>query len=156
MTRAGSFTAQGPPTPADLVNFGRVRELPTLLGIALSGLALLTIAHLLVTSVRRRRRDFAIMRALGCTRGQIRRTATWQAVTLTACALVVGVPVGAMCGRVAWQIFARTIGTLPVPELPFRQFAVLITIALGLAVAIAALPGNSAGHAHSARLLMRE
>jgi hypothetical protein len=65
--RAGPFIVQGPATPTDLVNFGRVRNLPMLLGIALSGLALATIAHLLVTSVRRRRRDLAILRTLGFT-----------------------------------------------------------------------------------------
>ena len=51
------------PRPTDLVNFGRVQDLPLLLGVALSLLALLTIVHLLLTSVRRRRRDFAVLRA---------------------------------------------------------------------------------------------
>ncbi|HYV77747.1 MAG TPA: FtsX-like permease family protein, partial [Streptosporangiaceae bacterium] len=135
VTRAGPFAVQGPPTPTDLVNFGRVRNLPMLLGIALSGLALLTIAHLLITSVRRRHRDFAILRALGFTRGQVRRTAAWQAATLTAAALAIGIPAGAVCGRAAWLIFARHLGIVPAPDIPLPWFAVLIPIALGLAVA---------------------
>ena len=68
--RLGPFITQGPATPTDLVNFGRVQDLPLLLGTALSLLALLTIAHLLLTSVRRRRRDFAVLRTLGFTRGR--------------------------------------------------------------------------------------
>src|SRR5262249_37203317 len=59
--------------------------------------ALLTIAHLLITSVRRRR-DFAILRALGFTSWQVRGTLCWQAVTLAGMALVTGVPAGIACG----------------------------------------------------------
>jgi putative ABC transport system permease protein len=156
VTRAGPFNVQEPATPTDLVNFGRVRNLPMLLGTALSGLALVTIAHLLITSVRRRRRDFAILRALGFTRGQVRRTAAWQAATLTAAALAIGIPAGAVCGRAAWLIFARHLGIVPAPDIPLPWFAVLIPIALGLAVAIAALPGESAARAKPAHLLRSE
>jgi FtsX-like permease family len=156
VTQAGPFTVDEPATPTDLVNFGRVRNLPMLLGIALSGLALLTIAHLLITSVRRRRRDFAILRTLGFTRGQVRRTAAWQAATLTAAALAIGIPAGAVCGRAAWLIFARHLGILPAPDIPLLWFAVLIPIALGLAVAIAAPPGESAARANPAHLLRSE
>jgi ABC-type lipoprotein release transport system permease subunit len=156
VTQAGPFIVQEPLTPTDLVNFGRVRNLPMLLGIALSGLALLTIAHLLITSVRRRRRDFAILRTLGFTRGQVRRTAAWQAATLTAAALAIGIPAGAVCGRGAWLIFARHLGIVPVPDIPLPWFAVLIPIALGLAVAIAALPGESAARVKPAHLLRSE
>jgi ABC-type lipoprotein release transport system permease subunit len=37
-------------------------------------LALATIAHLLITSVRRRRRDLAVLRTIGFTRAQVRST----------------------------------------------------------------------------------
>jgi putative ABC transport system permease protein len=120
------------------------------------GKALATITHLLITSVRRRRRDFAILRALGFTRGQVRRTAAWQAATLTAAALAIGIPAGAVCGRAAWLIFARHLGIVPAPDIPLLQFAVLIPIALGLAVAIAALPAESAARAKPAHLLTSE
>jgi len=57
-----------PSSPADPVNFGQTQGLPLLLGLSLAVLALLTIAHLLLTSARRRRRDLAVLRALGFTR----------------------------------------------------------------------------------------
>jgi FtsX-like permease family len=154
--RAGPFVVQGPGTPTDLVNFGRVGNLPMLLGIALSGLALATVAHLLLFSVRRRRRDLAILRILGFTRGQIRRTAAWQAGTLAGAALAFGIPAGLVCGRVAWQIFARHLGILPVLDVPVLQFAVVIPAALALAVAIAMVPGESAARARPARVLRSE
>jgi hypothetical protein len=153
---AGPFTVQGPATPTDLVNFGRVQGLPLLLGGAMSLLALLTIVHLLVTSVRRRRRDLAVLRTIGFTRGQVRRTVTWQAGTLTAAALVIGIPAGIICGRLAWRAFSGGLGTLPVVALPVATLAVLVPAALVLSAAVAALPGESAARARPARILRSE
>jgi ABC-type lipoprotein release transport system permease subunit len=69
---------------------------------------------------------------------------------------VFGIPSGLVCGRVAWQIFARHLGILPVLEIPARQFAVVIAAALALAVAIAVIPGESAARAQPARVLRGE
>jgi ABC-type lipoprotein release transport system permease subunit len=153
--RLGSFTVQGPATPTDVVNFGRVQQLPLLLGIALSLLALLTIAHLLLTSVRRRRRDFAVLRSIGFTRRQVRSTISWQASTLTAVALGLGIPVGILCGRVAWRLFAGQIGIAPVVVLPVIV-ALVVPAALVLAVAVAAVPGESAARTRPAEILRSE
>ena len=49
--------------------------------------------------MRRQRRDFAIMRALGFTSWQVRGTLCWQALTLSGIALVIGVPAGIAGGR---------------------------------------------------------
>ena len=154
--RAGPFVVQGPATPTDLVNFGRVQDLPFLLGVALSLLALLTITHLLLTSVRRRRRDFAVLRSLGLTRRQVRSAVGWQAGTLTAAALCLGVPAGIVCGRVAWQVFAHQLGILPVVVLPTLALGVLVGVALALAVAVAAGPGEAAARARPAEILRSE
>jgi len=61
-----------------------------------------------------------------------------------------------VCGRVAWQIFARHLGILPVVDIPLLQFAVVITTALALAVAVAVVPGESAVRAHPAHVLRSE
>ena len=62
-----NFFTQAPTKPTDLVNFGRIQDLPLILGglLVLGGLpvlggllavmALITVAHLLATSIRRRR-----------------------------------------------------------------------------------------------------
>jgi len=87
--------------------------MPLLVGGALGALAVLTITHLLITSVRRRWRDFAVLRTIGFTRGQVRRTVAWQVGTLMAAALAVGIPAGIVCGRVAWLVFAHQLGIVP-------------------------------------------
>jgi ABC-type lipoprotein release transport system permease subunit len=153
--RLGPFAVQGPATPTDLVNFGQVQDLPQLLGIALSLLALVTIVHLLLTSVRRRRRDFAVLRSIGLTRGQVRSAISWQACTLTAVALGLGIPAGVVCGRVAWQLFAGQLGIMPVVVLPVI-LVLVVPAALALAMAVAAVPGESAARARPAEILRSE
>ena len=152
----GPFIVREAQKPTDLFNFGGVQSLPMLVGTALGALALATIAHLLTTSVRRRRRDFAILQAIGFTRGQIRRVVAWQAATLIAVALVIGIPAGALCGRAVWLIFAHHLGILPVLSIPLGRFAVVAGGAIVLAVAIAALPGESAARARPTQVLRSE
>ena len=153
--RLGAFAVQGPATPTDVVNFGRVQDLPLLLGMALSLLALVTIVHLLLTSVRRRRRDFAVLRSIGLTRRQVRSAVGWQAGTLTAVALGLGIPAGIVCGRVAWRLFAGQLGILPVVVLPVI-LVLVVPAALVLAVAVAAVPGESAARTRPAEILRSE
>jgi ABC-type antimicrobial peptide transport system permease subunit len=153
--RLGAFAVQGPATPTDVVNFGRVQSLPLLLGMALSLLALLTIVHLLLTSVRRRRRDFAVLRSIGFTRRQVRSAISWQAGTLTVVALSLGIPAGILCGRVAWRLFAGQLGIEPVVVLPLI-LVLVVPAALVLAMAVAAVPGESAARTRPAEILRGE
>jgi hypothetical protein len=154
--RLGPYAVTGPSTPADLVNFGQLQDLPLLLGLALGLLALLTITHLLLTSVRRRRRDLAVLRALGFTGGQVRATVSWMAVTLAAVALAVGIPVGLLCGSQAWRFFAGQLGISDVARTPALSLVLLAVAGLGLAVAIALVPGISASRIRPADALRAE
>jgi putative ABC transport system permease protein len=154
--RLGPYAITGPSTPADLVNFGQLQSLPLLLGLALGLLALLTITHLLLTSVHRRRRDLAVLRALGFTGGQVRATVSWMAVTLAAVALAVGIPVGLLCGSQAWRFFTGQLGIIDVTRTPVLSLVLLAVVGLALAVAIASVPGVSAGRIRPADALRAE
>ena len=120
--RLGPFITEGPATPADMVNFGRVQDLPLLLGAALSLLALLTIAHLLLTSVRRRRRDFAVLRTLGFTR----RPGTRRGELAGQCpdrrrALPAASRPGSSAAGLAWRVFAHQLGIPPTVVVPLAD-----------------------------------
>ena len=52
------------------------------------------LVYTLLTAIRRRRRDLAVLKALGFLRRDVARTVTVQALTLGAVALVIGLPVG--------------------------------------------------------------
>ena len=152
----GPYAVLGPATPTDLVDFGQVQDLPLLLGGSLGVLALLTIGHLLSTSVRRRGRDLAILATIGFTRRQVRATVAWQAATLTVVALLIGIPAGIICGRLAWLLFTRQLGIVPVIDVPVPAFAVLIAAAVALALAAAAPLGEAAARARPAQALRSE
>jgi hypothetical protein len=156
LQRLGPIAVEEQSPPAGLLNFGEVQSMPLLLGGFLGVLALATIAHLLITSVRRRRRDLAVLRTIGFTRAQVRSTVAWQAATLVTMALVIGVPVGIACGRLAWLIFARQIGILAVVDVPLPYLAAMVAAAIALAVAIAAPPGESAARTSPALVLRSE
>lgn len=49
--------------PADITNYARLRDTPSLAGL-LAALALATVAHALASTVRRRRRDLAVLKTL--------------------------------------------------------------------------------------------
>jgi ABC-type antimicrobial peptide transport system permease subunit len=156
LARVGSYTVSGPAAPTDLLNFGQVQDLPQVLGIGLAVVALLTIAHLLMTSVRRRRREFAVLRTLGFTAWQVRGTLCWQALTLAGIALLLGVPAGIASGRLCWQVFAHQLGITPVLAVPVAVLSVMAAGWLAAAAVIAALPGQAATRTPAARVLRSE
>lgn len=125
-------------------------------GAVMALLAAGTLVHVLVSAVRRRRRDLAILKTLGFTRRQTRSTVAWQATVLTAIALVVAVPVGLATGRWVWSRFADDLGIVDEPRVAWLAVAILIPAALVLANAIAALPARSAARTQPARILRSE
>jgi hypothetical protein len=142
--------------PTDIVNFGRVRNTPLLLGGVLALLAAGTLAHVLVSAIRRRRRDLALLKTLGFERRQLTATVAWQATATVVVALLIGVPVGAAVGRWVWAAFADQLGILSEPRVP--SIAVLLTVlgALVLANLIAALPARAAARTRPANVLRAE
>jgi ABC-type lipoprotein release transport system permease subunit len=98
---------------ADVRNLQHVANLPALLGALVMLVALGTVAHALVTSVRRRRRDLAVLKTLGLVRRQVAATIAWQATTFAVVALSLGLPLGIAVGRWAWQLTAAALGVAP-------------------------------------------
>jgi hypothetical protein len=147
---------QLPSRPNDLVNFGRVQNLPLLLAALVALMAAATLAHVLVSSIRRRRRDLAILKTLGFERGQIARTVAWQATTLGLLSVAIGLPLGVAAGRWVWNAFATSLGILPSPATPFAALVIALPATLVLANMIAFLPGRAAGRVQAATVLRTE
>ncbi len=150
------WTVTAPDKPTDVVNFGHVQNLPVVLAAVLALLAAATIGHLLVSSVRRRRRDLAVLKTLGFVRRQVTAAVWWQATTLVVIALGVGVPLGVAVGRWAWDLLADQLGILARPSTPLAALVVLVPVALLLANAVAAAPAWSAGRTRAAVVLRSE
>jgi ABC-type lipoprotein release transport system permease subunit len=142
--------------PTDLVNFGRVEGLPLILALLLGALAAAVTAHVLVTSVRRRRRDLAILKTLGLLPRQVRAAVAWQATTLAAAGVVVALPVGVAAGRWGWTGFAGRLGVVPQPVVPLLAVLLIVPATLLLANLVAAGPGWMAGRVPPASVLRAE
>ena len=99
-------SATVPSRPADVANWGRVSGFPYVLAGLIAAAAVALLAHALATSSRRRRRDLAILKTLGFERRDVRMTVAWQATTVAAIGLLVGLPLGVGIGRFAWNLFA--------------------------------------------------
>jgi len=140
------LNAVAPPQPVDLVNFGRVQYLPLLVGGLLAVLAGGTLVHLLVTSIRARRSDLAILTVLGFVPRQLRRTIAWQANTIAAVALVLGLPVGLIIGRWLWIAFSDQLGVETITQTPWAAGLALVVAVLVTVQIIAAIPARTAAH----------
>lgn len=142
--------------PTDIVNFGGVQNTPLVLSAILAVMAAATLAHTLTTAVRRRRRDLAILKTLGFTRSQVRTAVAWQATTLVALGIVVGLPLGIAGGRWAWVLAADKQGVVSEPALPLFSLLLGIGAAVLLANLIAALPARHGANVSPALALRTE
>jgi hypothetical protein len=142
--------------PADIRDYTTVRDTPLVLGIMLALLGVCTLAHVLVTSVRRRRRDLAILKVLGLLRRQLLLVVCWEAIALAAAALFVGVPLGLLAGRWAWVLFADSAGVAPDASVPVALVLLIIPVTLALAALIAAWPGRAAARVRAGVVLRAE
>lgn len=135
-----------------------VRQLrkPLVLAALLGLIGVVALTHMLVSSVRRRRRDLAIMKTLGYDRRQMRLSVIWQASTLVLIALAAGLPVGIVGGRWACGLFADQLGIDRSPTIATTTLLLTIPATLLLANAIAAFPGRAAARIHPAVALRAE
>jgi FtsX-like permease family len=142
--------------PAEIVNYKTMGVLPVVLAAGLAAGAVAGLGLTLVASVRRRRRDFALLKTLGFTRGQLAGAVAWQSSVIAVTGLVVGVPVGIAFGRLLWLAFARQLSAVPDPVVPAASIALAAVAALALANLVAALPGRQAARTPAAEVLRTE
>ena len=149
-------TADSGELGASLVHTQKSRGLPLILAGLFGLVALATLVHVLVTSVRRRRRDLAILRTIGFTRRQIVATIAWQATTIAVIALLIGVPLGFLVGRFTWALFADHLGVVSVPVEAWGSVAIVVPIVLILANLVAIGPAMFARRTQPAQVLRAE
>jgi ABC-type lipoprotein release transport system permease subunit len=131
----------GQTRPPDVVNVARARSVPTIIAVVVALLALVVLVHALLTSVRARRLDVAVLRALGADRRWIARVVHIQASVLGLIALVIGVPVGIVAGRATYRVFADRLGLVATPAMPIvvvGSLAIAVLVVVNLAAALPA------------------
>jgi putative ABC transport system permease protein len=119
-------------------------------------LGVIATSHALIVTVRRRRLELGVLSALGFTPTQRRVVVVAQATTIAIVALVVGIPLGAVAGRLIWSAIASTIGLAADAVFPFALVALgavgfLITLNV-----IAVFPAHTARRLRAASALRSE
>ena len=142
--------------PAQIVDYRSLGGTPIELGAVLSGGALIALGLILLSSVRRRRRDIALLKALGFSRRQVIATVAVQSTIAVGLGAVVGLPLGILTGRILWDTFANSIHAIPHVVVPTATLLIIAGVSLVLANAIAALPARLAAQTSPAILLRAE
>jgi hypothetical protein len=142
--------------PAQIVNYRSIGSTPIVLAVGLAGGAIAGLALTLAASVRRRRRDLALLKALGFTRRQLAAAVAWQATVIAVVGVVVGIPLGIVVGRQLWTLFARNINVVPDPTVPVLSVLLVGLGTLVFANLVAAFPGRSAARTPTALVLRAE
>jgi hypothetical protein len=145
-----------PTLPAEIDRVRQIRGLPVALAAFVAVVALVAVGIALVSSLRRRRRELAVLKTLGFTRRQVRGTVAWQASTVAAVGLVIGIPLGLLVGTFVWHRVADELGVLPDPAWPVLGIALLAVIALVAVNLIAAIPARRAARTRPAIVLRSE
>jgi hypothetical protein len=128
--------------PAEIDGYRNARGLPVAIGAVLILFLIATLAHALVSTMRRRTNDLAVLRALGSTPRDLSTALRWQGFVLTASALVVGIPAGLIAGRFAWKAFASRIGIATGNSTPIAAFVIGTVALLVVATAVATVVGS--------------
>ena len=99
--------------PAEINGYRSARGLPLAIGVVLVLLLVATLTHVLVSTMRRRAADLAVLRAIGSSSRNLVATLRWQALVLTGSAILIGIPLGLIASRVAWRAFSSQLGIAP-------------------------------------------
>jgi FtsX-like permease family len=142
--------------PNGVTNYARIDGTPEVLAVLLAALGVAVLGQLAVVSGRRRRHDFAILKALGLLRRQVREITAWQASILAGLALIIGVPLGLMVGRWSWHLFGDGLGIPADAHVPLPLVLVMVPAVLIVANAVAAWPGQAAARIPPAHVLRTE
>ncbi len=120
-------------------------------------LGFIALAHALVMTVRRRRRDLALLGSLGMRPRELTGIVLVQGAVIAGLALLIGIPLGLVLVTPAWGAAAASLGVADdVAGLQPLDLAVLIVSVIGATLVLAALPSRSAARTRPAIVLRSE
>ena len=141
---------------AAIVNAGQMGSQPVALAIALAAGVLLSLMATVLAAARRRRRELALLKALGLTRGQMRSIVTVQTLVLLLIALIIGIPLGIAAGHLLWTNFAASLGVIPVIVVPVEAVALGLLALLVVGTVLGSVPASVAAATPTTLVLRAE
>jgi len=149
-------TVLGVQRPAQIVNYHSIGLTPVILAAGLAAGAIVALGLTLVASVRRRRRDLALLKALGFTPRQLVAAVACQATVAAVVGIIAGIPLGIVIGRQLWTLFAHNLNAVADPTVPILSVFLVGIGALVFANLVAALPGRTAANTPTGLVLRAE
>jgi FtsX-like permease family len=142
-----------PDRPSSILNLQRVRAIPFLVAGAVGALAVISLGHLMIVTVRRRRRDLAVLLALGASRRWVSAVVQWQATIVTAAVLALALPLGAAAGSAVYRRFIDPVGVSTDTVQPVVWLGIALLAVILAANIVAAVPAARARRIAPARML---
>jgi ABC-type lipoprotein release transport system permease subunit len=145
-----------PVLAAALVNDAQMGDQPLTLAVVLAVAMILSVWAAVQASTRRRRRDLAMMKALGMTRRQVRAIVLWQSSTILVISSALGLLFGWIAGHLVWSAFTSSLGVRPVTTIPLGVVLLGLVLLVVAGNVLSALPAELAARTPSGSLLHGE
>jgi hypothetical protein len=142
--------------PAQIVNYRSIGSTPVILALGVALGAIVALGLTLLASVRRRRRDLALLKALGFSQRQLAGSVAWQATITALFGVIIGIPLGILVGRELWILFAKSLNAVPLATVPLETLILTGIGAVVFAVVVSAFPGRIAARTSTALVLRSE
>jgi ABC-type antimicrobial peptide transport system permease subunit len=150
------IVAAGAERPADVANIARVRSAPVVLAGLTGVIALVTVGEALFGAVRRRRRDLAVVRALGFTTRQTAACVLWQSVAIALIASLIGIPLGVATGRWWWHELTGYLGGIDSLSVPVGALVLTALATIVVCLLLAVVPARNSTRARPSAVLRTE
>ena len=145
-----------PQQPDRIANTSSVGRVAWALAAFVGMLAIVGAAHGIHTTMRRRRSDLAVLRALGFRPTDVRLSSAWHGVCIAAVAIVAGIPLGIVAGRLAFHALTDDLGLeggFVVPPVSVTVVALSTIVAMQV---LTGVRGMRAGRVSPAEVLRSE
>jgi hypothetical protein len=142
--------------PNGVTNYASIDRTPAVLAALLAVVGIAVLGQFIVVSGQRRRRDLAVLKALGMPHRQVSAITAWQVSTLAGLALLAGLPLGVAAGRWSWVLFSRGMGIPPVAVTPIWPVLLTVPAVIFIANAVAFWPGRANALLNPAGVLRAE
>lgn len=142
--------------PAEIDNLSQLGRLPELLTAFLAVIGLAALTNALWVSLRRRRRDLAVLRVLGHTPREAGAVVMTMALVAAGIGAVLGLPIGIAVGRTLWRVVAESSAVEGDALVAAQVLVGLPFVVVAVAVAVAVPAAWLAGHRRPAGTLRSE
>jgi len=129
--------------PQQLTGYSELKSIWVPFGLALGSLVAVPLGYGVISTVRARRRELSILRAIGMSQRQVSAVVMLQGLSIVIVSAIGGVLLGVVAARVAWRVFSHSVGVtwpLGVPKLAFALIvagALVIALLISMVVAVA-------------------